>query len=593
MKKFILTFVVLILASYCMQAQKLVIIHTNDIHSNLTGYGPEAAYTPLNTEDGDKTLGGFSRLAGYIDKQRQQNANNLLILDGGDFLMGTVFHTLEYETGFQLSLMKTIGYDYVTFGNHEFDMGPNFIANAINIANNNNKIPKILASQMIFNSNDKEDDLLEQLYQKNIIKSYDVFTKNGIKIGIFGIIGDNAQFDAVGASPLKFKDRIKVSKEIVSILRNKEKCDIIICLSHSGVYPDEKGGYSFEDMELAKKVGDIDIIISGHTHVATNNYITVGKTIIVQTGAYLQNVGRLEVELKDKKVNVIDFKLIPLNDKIEGNRDIQSQIDNYKEQINNEIFVKYDLHYDVPFAESDFDLYRSQKNNSESGNLGLLVADAINYYTDQRSISTHLTLVANGTIREHIFADKITPADIFRVMPLGRGTNDFYGSSLAQIFINGAEIKKLFELIIFASKEGEDSYLFWSGAKVEYNSKGGFLNKVKHIYIDDKEIDFSKKNKQLFSLTANLYLLSFVSEIKKMSKGLIVIKPKDANGKLIEDIHQHILDFDKNQAGLQEGKEWVALIEYIRSMDDNEKNGLPNISEKYKKFEKRLIKLDK
>jgi hypothetical protein len=116
-------------------------------------------------------------------------------------------------------------------------------------------------------------------------------------------------------------------------------------------------------------------------------------------------------------------------------------------------------------------------------------------------------------------------------MPLGRGTNDFYGSSLAQIFISAAEVKKLFELIIFASKEGEDSYLFWSGARVEYNPKDGFLNKVKHIYIDDKEIDFSKKNKQLYSLTANLYLLSFVGEIKKMSKGLIVIKPKDVNGK--------------------------------------------------------------
>jgi 5'-nucleotidase len=104
------------------------------MHSNLTGYGPEAAYTPLNTEDGDQTLGGFSRLAGYIDKQRQQNPDNLLVLDAGDFLMGTVFHTLENETGFQLSLMKLIGYDYVTLGNHEFAMGQNYNAKAINVA---------------------------------------------------------------------------------------------------------------------------------------------------------------------------------------------------------------------------------------------------------------------------------------------------------------------------------------------------------------------------------------------------------------------------------------------------------------------------
>lgn len=592
MKKFIFTFVVILACSF-VQAQKLVILHTNDMHSNLTGYGPEAEYTPLDTNDQDKTIGGFSRLAGFIDKERQQNPDNLLILDGGDFLMGTVFHTLENKTGFQLWLMKMIGYDYVTLGNHEFDMGTDFIANAIKTAKDNNSIPQILSSQLIFDPNDKQDDLLEKLYQENVIKSYDVFIKNGIKIGIFGIIGDNAQFDAVGAKPLKFKDRIKTSKEIVDLLRNKEKCDIIICLSHSGVYPNEQEGYSFEDIQLANKVGDIDIIISGHTHVATKNHITVGKTIIVQTGAYLQNIGRLEVELKDKKLNVVDFRLIAVDDKIQGNSTIQAKIDKYKQNINQEIFAKYNLDYDRPFAEADFELVRSKKNNPQSGNLGWLVADAMNYYTNNNSLATHLTLVANGTIRERIFANKITPADIFRIMPLGRGTNDFYGSSLAQIFINAQEVKKLFEMIIFASKPGEDSYLFWSGAKVEYNPKGGFLNKVKHIYIDHKEIDFSKKNKQLYSITANLYLLSFVGEIKKMSKGLIVINPKDANGKLIDDINKYILDFDKNQQGVQEGKEWMALVEYIRTMDDRDNNGLPNISDKYNNVEKRLVKIEK
>jgi len=563
------------------------------MHSNLTGYGPESAYTPLNLEDGDTTKGGFSRLASFIKTEKQKNPDEIIVLDAGDFLMGTVFHTLENQTGFQLSLMQSIEYDYITLGNHEFDMGPNFIANAINTAYSNNKVPKILASQLIFDANDKEDDLLEQLFQKGVIKPYEVFTKNKLKIGIFGIIGDNAQFDAVGSKPIKFKDRIKTSKEIVKILREKEKCDIIICLSHSGVYPDEKGGYTFEDIDLTKRVPDIDIIISGHTHVATQNYIKVGKTIIVQTGAYLQNAGRLEIEYKNKEVNVVDFRLVAMNDKIQGDSNTQSEIENYKEIINREIFEKYHLSYNIAFAESGFELNRSLDKNRESGNLGNLVADAINYYTDKYSTPTHLTLVANGTIREKIYADKITPADIFRIMPLGRGKNDFYGSSLAQIYITGQEVKKLFELIIFVSKWGADSYLFWSGARVEYNSKGGFLNKVKHIYIDDKEIDLTKKNKQLYSVTANLYLLSFVGEIKHMSKGLIVIKPKDAKGQIIKDINAQILDFDKNQDGLQEGKEWYALVKYIRNMQDTDANGLPNILGKYSKFENRLIDIKK
>lgn len=120
----ILLLLILFLFLEYVHAQDLVILHTNDLHSHLNGLSPEAEYTPLE-KDNDVTLGGFSRIAGYIEQQKANYKQKLLVLDAGDFLMGTLFQQIELEKGFQLNLMHKMGYDVVAIGNHEFDFGPN------------------------------------------------------------------------------------------------------------------------------------------------------------------------------------------------------------------------------------------------------------------------------------------------------------------------------------------------------------------------------------------------------------------------------------------------------------------------------------
>ena len=123
MKKYCLTILLvintLILAS---QEKTITVIHTNDMHSRLNGFAPESAYTPLSVND-DATIGGFTRLASIIAAEKSRVGGSVLVIDAGDFLMGTLFHTAEAETGFQLGLMKKMGYDIVALGNHEFDFG--------------------------------------------------------------------------------------------------------------------------------------------------------------------------------------------------------------------------------------------------------------------------------------------------------------------------------------------------------------------------------------------------------------------------------------------------------------------------------------
>ncbi|MEA3452028.1 MAG: bifunctional UDP-sugar hydrolase/5'-nucleotidase, partial [Bacteroidota bacterium] len=508
MKKVLLFVLSLVISSQLVFSQKLVILHTNDIHSKLTGYGPENNYTPLSIND-DNTLGGFARLATLFANEKKINADKLLILDAGDFLMGTIFHTLEPETGFQLNLMKNIGYDVVTLGNHEFDFGIEPLAKIINNAIKNGGTPEIMCSFLKL-TDEVEHKNLQKLYNNETIKPYTIIKKNGLKIGLFSVLGYEAIESTVKANNLEFFDMIKTAKKYTKILREEEKVDIVICLSHSGFYPDENGVMYGEDLELAKKVSDIDIIISGHTHVEAVKHIQIGKTVIVQTGSYLKNLGRLEVDFVDGKVKVIDYKLIPIDDKILGDKIVHEEIEKFKTEINDKIFSNWGLTYSKYVAEIDFDMKTATHQNPKAGSVGNFVADAINYYTDKYSNGTDVVVMVEGVLRENILKGKITPADAFRVVSLGFGQNDIWGYPLVKIYISAHELKQLLELAIFSNSPGTDSYLYFSGVEVFYNPKKRFLNKIVKIELNGKEIDISKKNKTLYSLTTDTYIVSFI-----------------------------------------------------------------------------------
>jgi 5'-nucleotidase len=561
-----------------LNAQKLVILSTTDLHSKLTGFGPENAYTPLSVND-DETLGGFARIAAIINEEKEKNPNAVLTLDAGDFLMGTIFHADEAKTGFQLQLMKDMGYDVLTIGNHEFDYGPEVLSQIIQTADKKGDIPYLVASQMKFPEDNPKTDGLKMLYLDGTIRHSLILERQGLKIGIFGLIGEDAVSVAPDAKPVSFTDAAETAAQMTEILRKVGNVDIVICLSHSGLMKDEDNGYTGEDIDLAEKVPGIDIIISGHTHLLTPEIEYAGKTAIIQPGSYGTHIGRLELNYSNSEITDLDFKLIQVDDKIVDDPQVHQAVEDYKKHVAERFFKPFGLEYAKPVAKTQFDLLRSTHVNNTHGNLGDFTADAIKYYTDKYAQKTDVAIIANGTIREHILAGEITPADVFRVLPLGYGNDDIPGNSLAMIYITPRELKKLAEVIIMSNSPGTDSYLYVSGMEVFYKPKKMMLRKVQSIKLNGEELDISKSNKNLVSITADTYLLKFVSRIKQMSKGLVKIVPKDKNGEPVEDIYRQVLDFDKNKAGLQEGKQWLAVIEYLKSFGSG--NGLPVVPEKY------------
>jgi 5'-nucleotidase len=253
MKK-VISISILILSLLSLNAQtekKIVILHTNDIHSRLIGYAPESAYTPLTVND-DKTIGGFARMATIIKNEEKSNSGITLVVDAGDFLMGTLFQELEPSTGFQLRLMKTMGYDVVCLGNHEFDFGDQKLADMVSSAAKGGQIPQVLLGNAVFNKKDAGDDGIEKLFNSGLMGRKYVMEKNGLKIGFFSILGKVADDNAAYAPPLKFSNQVKSARKLVGELKD-EKCDIIICLSHSGVQLDKKGQVRMSNLQKKSK----------------------------------------------------------------------------------------------------------------------------------------------------------------------------------------------------------------------------------------------------------------------------------------------------------------------------------------------------
>jgi 5'-nucleotidase len=586
MKYFILTvtFLLKVLTVISQEEKRIVILHTNDLHSRLEGFSPESAYSPLSKGD-DNTFGGFSRIAAIIEEEKSKE-NNVLVVDAGDFLMGTLFHTAEAETGFQLRLMKEMGYDAVALGNHEFDFGPDYISKVINISSESGGLPLMLLGNAVLNLEDSRDDGIEKLFKDGLLLRYVSIVKGDIKVGIFSLLGENAIEVAPYSAPLKFEKQKSFAKKAVKYLKDNG-CDIVICLSHSGLTYDEADGWEGEDYELAKNVKGIDAIISGHTHSRLSKPLVVGAVPVVQAGEYGREIGRMELVLKSGKWELGDYRLISVDDKTTGRKDIQEMIGLQKDYISEKTLTPFGIGYSDPVFEVEEVVECIKNGDPAAGSLGQLVADAIYSYVNRHSPEgADVSMVSAGVIRDNFMPGKQSIADIFRVMPLGRGNDNVPGYPFSRLYVTGRELKNIIEVLLVAQKGNTDYHCYFSGLKVEYNPEKGLLKKISSIYLDKGEgrlepVDLSKNTKRLYSVTANSYMLEFIGIIKKKTFGIVNVTPKNKEGAKITDMKTAVLDIDSKKEGIQEGKEWLSLYEFVRLMKDTDGDSTGNLEKKY------------
>ncbi len=318
------------------------ILHTNDLHSNLIGMGPASDYTPFSLND-DATRGGFARLATLIAKRKQTRAGQgpVLVLDAGDYSMGTAFAGATRETGAELQLLSLIGFDATTFGNHDFDLGPDGTAGAIAAAAKAGHVPVLVASNTDFSADDTKLVGLQRLAKDGLVRRYVVIERGGIRFGIFGLLGKEAQLYTDGAGAVVFGDPVETAQKMVTLLRKTQKADVIIALSHGGMEKGKDGRFTDgEDVRIAKAVPGIDVVIGAHSHTELHEPVIVnGRTPVVQTGKYGENLGELVITLDGSKLTVESYKLYPIDDTIVGDRAIADEIDKFKKTVTEVVFA--------------------------------------------------------------------------------------------------------------------------------------------------------------------------------------------------------------------------------------------------------------
>ncbi|MFO7755198.1 MAG: bifunctional UDP-sugar hydrolase/5'-nucleotidase [Bacteroidales bacterium] len=570
---------------FSQETGKLVILHTNDLHSRLDGYAPSTEYSPMLTGN-DNTRGGFSRLATIIEKVKRENPGRTLVFDAGDFLMGTIFHYMEEYKPLQLSLMKEMGYDAVALGNHEFDYGPGRMADIISNSKAAADIPCLLLGNVDFDKKDRADDSFQDLFDKGVIKRHFILEKGGVKTGVFSLMGEDADEVAPFAAPLSFSKNTRAARKICRELM-AEGCELIICLSHSGLEKGDDGQWTGEDVKLAEKVDDIDIIISAHTHTELMEPLIINNTLIVQTGSYGRNIGKLEIIMNENGCGVTDYSLIAVDDNMKGDADVQSKIDYQKDLISRKLHGITGYRLDDTIVSTKFELVCDEYDDPGESNLGPLVADAIYQYVNSGTgEGTDIAMVAAGVIRDRVVPGIQTTQDIFRIMSLGSGEDEVPGYPLARVYVNAKELKRVLEILLVAWKSTPSNYCYYSGLEVEYDPDKGLLRKIGSISIRNDNgvpvpVDLSRNNDTLYSIAANSYMLEFIGIIQKMTFGLIRVKPKDINGNEIADMSSAVIDFESTNPGVQEGKEWLALLNYLSSMKDVDNDGIPDLPLKY------------
>lgn len=255
-------------------AKKITILHTNDVHSHID---PFPADDPRNPN-----MGGVARRATLIESIRQEN-ENVLLLDAGDIFQGTPYFNY-YGGELEFKLMSMLKYDLATLGNHDFDNGiDGFYA----------QLPHAQFDFVSANY-DFKNTLLD-----GIVKPYKVFVKNGIKIGVFGLGIELAGLvDQRLYKETVYNDPIEVAKDTTKTLKQDEKCDLVICLSHIG-FAYRNNPEKVCDITLAQKTRHIDLIIGGHTHTFLSKphiekNLDGEEVVINQVGCYGLNLGQID-----------------------------------------------------------------------------------------------------------------------------------------------------------------------------------------------------------------------------------------------------------------------------------------------------------
>jgi 2',3'-cyclic-nucleotide 2'-phosphodiesterase (5'-nucleotidase family) len=553
-------------------AEELTILFTHDLHSHLL---------PSANESGEGEYGGYARLMTAIKAQKAKDPDAILV-DAGDFSMGSLFQTAYPTSALELRVMGIMGFDVTTFGNHEFDYLQSGLKSMLNAAvASGDPLPELVCSNYLppLEGQEGYDAELWQAYNDYGVKKYTIIERGGVYYAILGIFGEDSDACAPN-SGMVYEDPIATAQSTVDAAvkdckENYGAHPVVICLSHSGT-SDGKG----EDYALAEAVDGIDVIISGHTHTKLNSPIIVNGTAIVSADEYGKNLGALKIKFNGDTATVVSYELIKIDETVEEDPAIAALVEQYKADVEADYLSKYGYTFDQVLVNNKytFDTVDQVYATQHESTLGNLFSDAYKLAVERATgKKVDMAVTATGVIRGTLPLGNVTVSDVFNAASLGVGTE----GELIGIYLTGTDLKNAIELDASIQPLMTSAQLFMSGVEYSFNTNRMIFNKVDYAAFRNADGSTSPiEDDELYFVVAGMYMGQMLGSVEETSFGLISITPRDENGDPIatEDLVKHVVK-DENGNPL---KEWDAIADYLYGMDGE-------IDEKYAEVDGRKV----
>jgi 5'-nucleotidase / UDP-sugar diphosphatase len=475
----LLTILVLNSISLFSQGDTLTVLYVNDSHSNLAPIGPR-----------DHNLvapyGGIARIASFIGETKMKESH-VLALHGGDFSIGDLFYN-KYFGAAEYQILNSIGLDAAAIGNHEFDLTPATLLQALQASfTPANGFPFVSANLNL----DAFPDL------KSYIQPYTIKLVGNIKVGLFGLLTPETNLTSQPAPAFVDSDYVSVAAKMKNILA-AQGCNVIICISHLGFIGDQ---------DVAKHVSGINLIVGAHDHIVLNRPAQIHNggqtTYIVQAGAFYLKSGVIKLLVKNNNVKLLSNDVVSMNrHNIPEEPTVKAMVD--------AMIGDIEATWGIPFytqkvaeAKEDFsevaeDLTKYGKHDTPIGNL---VTDAFRWKE-----KTNIALDVCGSTAQPIYKGPIVPADLYRVVSYGFNTDNGLGFRIATFNITGADLMMGLEIGVSQIELNDELLPQVSGMTYKYDPKQPPFQRVFDVQINGRDLDPAK----VYSAVSNEFLVQIM-----------------------------------------------------------------------------------
>ncbi len=480
------------------QTDTITVLHINDTHSCIAPLGPRNA-------DLSGTVGGIARLATEVASVKASE-KNVLFLHAGDYSIGDPVYNATFGVP-ELTILRNLGLDALTLGNHEFDLTPAATEGALASVSASVGLFPILSANLIYPTD-------TSVALKNVVVPFTIKQFGTLKVGIFGLTTPETNLLSQPAPIFVDTNFVLTAAAMVDSLKN-HGCSVVILLSHLGEYYDEA---------VAANVPGIDVIVGGHDHYVLDEPVPVvnpanDTTWIVQAGAFYEYVGKLQLTVNLGKAKLLDYQLIRLDSSIPEDPTVKATVDAVVAQTEEGLAQPF-FSQRIGYATEDFPeispvIAGSKFRDTPAGDL---ITDAF-----RDSMKTDIGITAGGSIAQPLHHGPIVGADVFRMVGYGFNTTNGLGYQMATFKLTGADILKALEFSVGTLDLNDEFQIQVSGMAYSYAPDQPVGSRLRSVTVGGAPIDPEKT----YSVASNEFVLLMLSDfVSPQVGGITVTNPQ-------------------------------------------------------------------